>query len=151
MTKLSIINSVISILHETKACSKGSIGKLLGDKAELTIAHIIGGKLAQSNQQGFDLIGPALINSLPKKDDYKYEVKLRRSSVVCCNFEKSKIGGFDLGVVIWYDEQNLGIEQAFVIQHDEVAKLLNGERAHVTKKVCQDNGFDITALLTAHW
>ena len=37
ISKLEIINSVLSILQQTEAASKGSIGKLMGDKAELVI------------------------------------------------------------------------------------------------------------------
>ena len=72
LSTLAIINSVISILHETDAASTGSMGKLLGDKAELILVEITGGSLTASNQPGYDVVGPAFVSELPQGIDFEY-------------------------------------------------------------------------------
>lgn len=151
INKLEIINSILSILKQTNAASKGSMGKLMGDKAELVMEKMTGGVIYGANQVGFDLIGNGFLPDLPQSQELKYEVKLRRSSVTSCNFEKSKIGKFDVGIVIWYDETTLLPTAAFAIEHDFVKDLCHGERAHITPKVCGDSGIEFTAQLQEYW
>jgi len=149
--KLEIINSVLAILKQTGAASKGSMGKLMGDKAELVMAKMTEGKLAPSNQPGYDLIGKSFLPDFPQSNNLKYEVKLRRVSVTSCNFEKSKIGKFNIGIVIWYDEVTLQPKSAFAIEHDIVKSFCKNERAHITPKVCKEHGVEFTTMLQEFW
>lgn len=151
INKLEIINSVLSILNETEAASKGSVGKLMGDKAELVIEKMSSGVIYGSNQPGYDLIGKAFIPELPQSQELKYEVKLRRQSVTSCHFEKSKIGKFDVGIVIWYNEITLQPISAFAIEHSVVEELCLGKRAYITPKVCRNRGTEFTKLLESYW
>lgn len=151
MNHLKILNSVITLLHETEAASKGSMGKLMGDKAELAICHMADGKLAPSNQPGFDLVGRAFLPELVQNQELRYEVKLRRNSVTACNFENSKLGKFDVGIVIWYDESTLQPSAAFAIPHSVIEALSGDSRAHITKKVCRESGVDFLQQLRSVW
>lgn len=148
---LSILNSVLDILKQTGAASKGSMGKLMGDKAELVIQKMAAGSLASSNTPGYDLIGRSFLPELLSNRALKYEVKLRRVSVTSCNFEKSKIGKFDIGIVIWYDEETLLPLNAYAIKHNVVEEFCRNERAHITQKVCRDRGVEFTELLAKFW
>lgn len=151
INKLEIINSVMSILKQTNAASKGSMGKLMGDKAELVMEKMTEGTIHGANQVGFDLIGNAFLPELPQETELKYEVKLRRASVTSCNFEKSKIGKFDIGIVIWYDENTLLPISAFALEHHIIKELCHNERAHITPKVCRENGVEFTSQLLEYW
>jgi hypothetical protein len=148
---LSILNSVLSILKQTGAASKGSMGKLMGDKAELVILKMVDGTLAASNSPGYDLIGKSFLPEMLSNSELKYEVKLRRLSVTTCNFEKSKIDKFDIGIVIWYDEETLLPALAFAIHHEVVKEFCSNERAHITAKVCKERGVEFTELLKKFW
>jgi hypothetical protein len=150
-SNLKILNSVINILHQTQVASKGSMGKLMGDKAELVMIKMTNGVLSKDNNPGFDLIGPSFIPEFDLGENCRYEVKLRRKSVTACNFEKSKIGKFDIGIVIWYDAENLQPYQAFALSHDVVEKLCHSARAHITPKVCREQGYEFTEELKSFW
>ncbi|PSW16887.1 hypothetical protein C9I98_20285 [Photobacterium sanctipauli] len=151
MNHLKVLNSVITLLDEIGAVSKGSMGKLMGDKAELVICLMTNGKLSASNQPGYDLIGTSLLPDLEQDKELRYEVKLRRSSVTACNFENSKLGKFDVGIVIWYDETTLQPSAAFAIPHSVIEDLARGKRAHITKKICREHGFDFLNQLYSFW
>jgi len=151
ISKLETINSVLAVLKQTGAASQGSMGKLMGDKAELVMAKMTAGNLASSNQPGYDLIGKSFLPDFAQSADLKYEVKLRRMSVTSCNFEKSKIGKFNIGIVIWYNEVTLQPELAFAIEHDIVKDFCKNERAHITPKVCREHGVEFTEMLRKFW
>lgn len=151
INKLEIINSVLSILKQTNAASKGSMGKLMGDKAELVMEKMTDGVIYGANQVGYDLIGKGFLPELNQSQELKYEVKLRRTSVTSCNFEKSKIGKFDVGIIIWYDATTLLPTSAFAIKHSFVKELCHDERAHITPKVCREHGIEFTEQLHQYW
>ena len=151
MNHLKILDSVLSVLHETGSASKGSMGKLMGDKAELVICQMTKGVLAPSNQPGYDLIGKAFLASLKQEGELRYEVKLRRNSVTACNFERSKIGKFDIGIVIRYDADTLLPSTAYAIPHVIIENICNDNRAHITLKVCREYGIDFIEQLREAW
>ena len=138
-------------MHKTKACSKGSIGKLMGDKAELVMQNMTNGILSKDNNPGYDLIGRSFISSITADNELRYEIKLRRNSVTACNFEKSKIGKFDVGIIIWYDPESLQPTLAYALEHAIVQRLCHSARAHITPKVCREFGHDFTNKLKALW
>ena len=109
------------------------------------------GTLSSSNNPGYDLTGRGFLPTLPQSEVLKYEVKLRRRPVTSCNFEKSKIGKFDVGIIIWYNETTLLPESAYAIKHDLVEELCHKERAHITAKICRKNGIEFTELLKQYW
>lgn len=148
---LEILNSVINILYQTQVASKGSMGKLMGDKAELVMLAMADGVLAKDNNPGYDLIGQSFIPELDQGHDCRYEVKLRRKSVTACNFDKSKMGKFDIGIVIWYNPENLQPFQAYALSHDVIEKLCHSARAHITPKVCREQGYEFTGKLKEFW
>lgn len=142
-TKLEVLNSAITQLTKANAISKGALGALLGDKAELIIRDLIQGELASPNQRGYDVVH--------KLTGLKYEVKLRRQSVKSCNIEKSKLGKFDVAILIWYDETTLQPIKAFVLPHGAVIEHFNGARACINQTICQQKGVDVAQILQKVW
>ena len=149
-TDIEVINLILEVLRKTDSASKGSIGKLVGDKAELVMVEITSGEQCESNNPGFDILGKAFLPELPKIRKLKYEIKVRRSSG-SCNFGKSQLDKFDVGIVIWYDEKTLLPRSAFAIKHDVVKKHFKKERASITPKIFKKYGIDFTELVIQNW
>ena len=147
--KIKTLNSVLSTLTEMDIVSKGTIGSLLGDKAELALCKVTNGRLARSNQNGFDLIGSGFLSGM-KAVELRYEVKIRRTGS-SCNIERSKFGKFDIAIIIFYDEEHLDVSSAFALEHDAIERIANEKRAVISEAYCKNHAFNFSQLLQSVW